>query len=206
MRIPVLRAAVVWAGLALCAAGAVAAEDAPVPATSLRVFGGEAAGVGAELWCAQRLRVDLSAAALTLTSFDFASAGAVARLLGTTRQFLGLRGGYQIEYSGRSDGPWMGSRTAHSFDVGLVGRIESLRGSALEAQMGVEKVYRPSAAACCDDAALPRFTTGLRASLLGELAIWDQLALFAYAELRTGAHVMESYWLPIAAIGARYRF
>jgi hypothetical protein len=192
--------------LALCAGVAGAAEDAPVPVASVRAFGGEAAGVGAQLWFAQVLRAELSAAALTVTSFEWASADAVARLIGAPRRFIGLRAGYQIEHSGRSAGPWLGSRTAHAFDVGLVGRLESLRGSALEAQVGVEEVYRSAAAVCCDDAALPRFTTGLRASLVGELAIWDELALFAQAELRTGAHVMESYWLPVAAIGARYRF
>ena len=99
-----------------------------------------------------------------------------------------------------------GSRTANALDAGLVARIESARGSALEAQAGIEDVFRSSAAVCCDDASLPTNSTGLRVALAGELALWDELALFAQAELRTGAHVMEIGWLPMAAAGVRYRF
>ncbi len=46
----------------------------------------------------------------------------------------------------------------------------------------------------------------MRLSVVGELALWGELALFAQGELRTGAHVMEIRWLPTAAAGVRYRF
>jgi hypothetical protein len=202
----VLGGAVFLAGLVLCGTGPAAAQDVPVPETSVRAFAGLGSGVGAELWSEQWVRLDLSVGSLTPASFDWVSAALVVRLGGSPRRFIGVRGGYQLEYDGDSRGTWMGSRTANAVDASLVGRIESVRGSAFEAQAGVEDVFRSSPAICCDDAALPTNSVGLRLSVTGELAVWDQLALFAQGELRTGAHVMEIGWLPTAGAGVRYRF
>ncbi|HVY36455.1 MAG TPA: hypothetical protein VHM31_00925 [Polyangia bacterium] len=192
-----------WGGAGTAAR---AADDVPVPAVTVQAFGGPAAGVGARLWFAQLLRADLSAGAALVGPFDWASWALIVRLAGTPRQFVALRTGYQVEYDGQVDSTWMGSRTAHAFDAGLVARIESARGSAVEAQAGVEEVFRSSAAICCDNAALPRTSTGVRVSLLGEVAVWNQLALYAQGELRTGAHIMEIGVLPMAVLGVRYRF
>ncbi len=202
----ILGAALLSAGLILCAAGHVAAQEMPVPDVSVRAFAGLGSGVGAQLWSEQRVRVDLSAGTLTVARFDWMSAALVVRLNGGPRRFIGLRGGYQVEYNADERGSWIGSRTANALDAGVVARIESARGSALEAQAGIEDVFRSSPAVCCDDAPLPTNSTGLRASVTGELALWDELGAFAQAELRTGAHVMEIGWLPTAAAGIRYRF
>jgi hypothetical protein len=184
----------------------LAAQELPVPEIGVRAFAGMGSGVGAQLWLAQRVRVDVSAGTLTVTSFDWMSAAAVVRVVGSPRRFIGVRGGFQAEYNGDSRGTWMGSRTADALDAGLVARIESARGSAVEAQAGIEGVFRSSPAVCCDDAALPTRSAGVRLSLTGELALWGELALFAQGELRTGAHVLEIGWLPTAAAGVRYRF
>lgn len=209
MRTPTFTlAALVASALATLGASAPAraAEDAPVPAVTVQAFGGPAAGLGTQLWLAQLLRADVSAGAALVDPFDWVSGALVLRLVGTPRHFVGLRAGYQLEYNGKEASTWMGSRTTHAVDGGLVARIESERGSAVEAQAGVEEVFRSSAVICCDNAALPRTSTGVRLSLVGELAVWNQLALYAQAELRTGAHLMEIGVLPMAALGVRYRF
>ncbi|MFL5307933.1 MAG: hypothetical protein ACJ8F1_22135 [Polyangia bacterium] len=202
----ILGAAGLSVGLLLCIANPVGAQEVPVPEIGVRAFAGLGSGVGAQLWSAQRVRVDVSVGTLAVTSFDWMSAAVVVRVVGGPRRFIGVRGGFQVEYDGDDRGTWTGSRTADALDAGLVARIESARGSAVEGQAGVEGVFRSSPAVCCDDAALPTRSAGVRLSLTGELAVSGELALFAQGELRTGAHVMEIRWLPTAAAGVRYRF
>lgn len=206
MRNPTVAAAALAASVAVCATAARAEQETPVPVTSVRAFAGFGSGVGAQLWWEQRVRADLSAGTLTPSSFDWMSAAVVVPLAGTPRRFIGVRGGFQFEYQGDDRGTWVGSRAADALDGSLVGRLESARGSAVEAQVGVEGVFRSSAAICCDNAALPTRSAGLRLAVVGELAVSDAVAIFAQGELRTGAHVMEIDWLPTTAAGVRYRF
>ncbi len=199
----------------ICAAAVVAmlgrparAEDAPVvPAASASVFVGLGSGVGADVWAGDRLRADVELGTLTFGPVYWGSAGLVGRVVGTQRTFLGVRAGYQLELEEeKGDGTWSGSRSAQAFDAGLVARAQTARGSAVEAQIGAEEVFRASAAVCCDDAPLATRSLGLRASLLGELALSNELALFARAGVRTADHVLELKWLPTASVGVRYRF
>src|SRR5439155_1753006 len=80
------------AGLGLCMTHPLAAQEVPVPEIGVRAFAGMGSGVGAQLWSAQRVRVDVSAGTLTVTSFDWMSAAAVVRVVGSPRRFIGVRG------------------------------------------------------------------------------------------------------------------
>jgi len=181
------------------------AQEASPPEVSVRAYGGLASGAGAEVWAHARLRTDLDAATF-FGQFDLASAALVVPLAGTRRTFVGVRAGYELEYEAEDGAGWRGSRLSQAVDGSLVGRLESVRGHAIEAQVGVEGVFRAAPAGGSDDALLPTESIGLRVALTGEVALWRELALFAHAELRTGAHVTEIRWLPLAALGLRYRF
>jgi hypothetical protein len=87
----------------------------------------------------------------------------------------------------------------------VVGHLESAGGSTLEGQLGVEAVLREQAVICCDDAALPTSSFGVRVALRGELALSDVWALVAQAGLRTAAHLLEINVLPTLAVGVRVR-
>jgi len=181
------------------------AQEASPPDVSVRVTGGLGIGAGAEIWAQARVRTDLDAATF-FGQFDLASAALVLRLAGTRRTFAGVRAGYELEYDADDSPGWRGARLAQAVDGSLVGRLESVRGHAIEAQAGVEGVFRAAPAGGADDALLPTESIGLRVALTGEVAVWRELALFAHAELRTGAHVTGIRWLPVAALGLRYRF
>lgn len=197
-------ALVVLVGAVGLAAPATAQEASP-PDVSVRAYGGLAIGVGAEVWAHARLRADLDAAT-AFGEFDLASAALVLPLAGTRRGFVGVRAGYELEYDSEDRPGWRGARLSQAVDGGLVGRLESMRGDVIEAQVGVEGVSRSAPAGGSDDALLPTESIGLRVALTGEVALWRELALFAHAELRTGAHLTEIRWLPLAALGLRYRF
>lgn len=193
--------------LSMLCGPARADDSAPVPAATVRAFAGLGSGLGADLWAGERVRADLDLGTLTFGPVYWASAGLVGRLSGTQRKFLGVRAGYELELEEENgNGTWNGSRSAHAVDVGLVARAETARGSAVEWQMGAEEVFRATAAVCCDHAALATRSLGLRASVLGELALSDATALFARAGLRTADHVLEIKWMPTASVGVRYRF
>jgi hypothetical protein len=67
-------------------------------------------------------------------------------------------------------------------------------------------VLRAKEIICCDDAALPTSSFGVRIALRGELALSDAWALVAQAGLRTADHILEIKFLPTLAVGARVRF
>ena len=121
------------------------------------------------------------------------------------RSFLGLRAGDTLEYTASQDGWVSGSHFAQAPDAGVVGHLESAGGSTLEGQLGVEAVLREQAVICCDDAALPTSSFGVRVALRGELALSDVWALVAQAGLRTAAHLLEINVLPTLAVGVRVR-
>ncbi len=181
-------------------------EQESPPAAAVRAYAGLGSGAGAELWVIDRVRADVDLGTLTVTPWYWAGAGLAVRVAGSSRHFVGVRGGYQLELEeAGGNGTWSGSRSAHALDAGLIARVESPRGSAIEAQVGAEQVFRSTAAICCDDGALATHSTGFRAGLLGELALSDSLALFARAGLRTADHVLEIRCLPTLSLGVRYR-
>jgi hypothetical protein len=188
------------------APGGPARADEPAVTTELRGAVGVGTAVGVRAQVAERLRAEIWLSTALPGAFDWFTAAVVLRVVGQPRTFLGLRAGYQLEYDADDDLDFTGSRFAHAVDGGLVGRLESLAGSAVEAQLGVEGVLRAHPTRGFDDAALPTSSAGLRVALTGELALSTRVALLAQAELRTGAHLLEIRWLPTAGIGARYRF
>jgi hypothetical protein len=184
------------------------AQDAEAPSVDLRAFGGLGSGLGATGWLAGRhVRLDADAAVLTPFGDNFAWAGAavVVPVAGGPRRFWGLRGGYELEHIGVDGAGWRGSRFANAVDASAVIHVESVAGSALEGQLGVEGVFREQAASCCDNAALATSSYGVRAAVRGELALSAGWALFAEAGLRTADHVLEIKILPTLAAGVRVR-
>ena len=86
-----------------------------------------------------------------------------------------------------------------------MGHLESAGGSTLEGQFGVEAVLRAEATICCDDAALPTSSFGVRVALRGELALSAAWALVGQIGLRTADHLLEINVLPTFAAGVRVR-
>jgi len=173
----------------------------------LRAFGGAGSGIGGEAWLPGSLaRLDADVQALWPGELEWGGLAAVIPLAGDRRRFVGLRAGGQLEYTGgHQDGGWRGSRLAEAADVGLVAHLESLRGSAVEVQLGGEALFRESPAICCDNAALRTRSYGLRASVRGDLALSRSWGLFAQAGVRTADHVMEISILPTLSAGVRLR-
>jgi len=172
----------------------------------VRAFAGFGSGVAVDAWLPGRsLRVDLDAGTGVPSELDWGGLAVVVPVAGKGRSFFGLRGGETLEYTGTRDGWVSGSRFAHAPDAGVVGHLESARGSTLEGQLGVEAVLREQAIICCDDAALPTSSVGVRIALRGELALSDAWALIAQAGLRTADHLLEINVLPTLAVGVRVR-
>jgi len=176
-------------------------------AIALRAFVGAGSGVGADAWLAgSRVRLDADLQALWPGELEWGGLAAVVSLAGDRRRFVGLRIGGQLEYTGgHQDGGWRGSRLAEAADAGLVAHLESLRGSAIEVQLGGEALFREAAAICCDNAALRTRSYGVRASVRGDLALSRSWGLFAQAGVRTADHVMEISILPTLSAGVRLR-
>jgi hypothetical protein len=190
---------------------AARAESVPLPrppaAVDVRAFVGFGSGIAVDAWLWGRsLRVDLEAATVVPTQFDWGGLAVVVPVARTARGFFGLRAGDTLEYTGTRDGWVSGSRFAHAPDVGVVGHLESRAGSTLEGQFGAEAVLRQEATICCDDAALPTSSFGVRLALRGELALSDTWAVVAQAGLRTADHLLEIKILPTLAVGVRVRF
>ncbi len=215
------RAALALALVAVAAAGVVGAaraESVPsgesVPANEVpaafdvRAFAGFGSGIAVDAWVPGRsLRVDLDAGTVAPSQFDWGGLAVIVPVAGEARSFLGLRAGDTLEYTATQAGDgWVsGSRLAHALDAGLVGHLESAGGSTVEGQFGVEAVLRAEATVCCDDAALPTSSFGVRIALRGELALSDAWALVAQAGLRTADQVLEIKVLPTFAAGVRVR-
>jgi hypothetical protein len=182
--------------------------DAPPAAFDLRAFAGFGSGIAVDAWLPGRsLRVDLEAGTVAPSQFDWGGLAVIVPVAGKARSFFGLRAGDTLEYTATKveDGWVSGSRLAHALDAGLVSHLESARGSTLEGQFGVEAVLRGEATVCCDDAALPTSSFGVRLALRGELALSDAWALIAQAGLRTADQVLEIKVLPTFALGVRVR-
>jgi hypothetical protein len=179
----------------------------PPAAVDLRAFVGFGSGLAVDAWLPGRiLRVDLDAQTAAPSDFSWGGLAVIVPLARTTRSFFGLRAGDTLEYTATKDGWVSGSRFAHAPDVGVVGHLESAGGSTLEGQVGAEAVLRAKEIICCDDAALPTSSFGVRIALRGELALSDAWALVAQAGLRTADHILEIKFLPTLAVGARVRF
>jgi hypothetical protein len=210
MRATVSAAALPLMLLGLGATGVARAQDPPpadVAPVDLRAFVGLGSGVAAQAWVpGGRVRFDADLEALWPGEVSWGGLAAVVPLVGTAREFVGVRLGYQLEYMTKEGPGWQGSRIANTPDVGLVARVESARGSAVEVQLGGEAVFREARAICCDDAALRTRTFGVRVALEGELALSPAWALVGQAGVRTGDHVLEIRILPTASAGVRYRF
>jgi hypothetical protein len=69
----------------------------------------------------------------------------------------------------------------------------------------MEAALREQATICCDHAALPSSSFGVRLALRGELALSDRWALIAQAGLRTADHLLEIDLLPTLAVGVGVR-
>ena len=153
------------------------------------------------------LRLDLDAGTAMPAEFDWAGLAVIVPVTGRAGSFLGLRAGDTLEYTATpvEDGWVSGSRLAHALDAGLVGHLESAGGSTLEGQVGAEAVLREQQVICCDHAALPTSSFGVRLALRGELALSDAWALIAQAGLRTADHLLEIKVLPTFAVGVRVR-
>ncbi|HSY40736.1 MAG TPA: hypothetical protein VLA79_14445, partial [Polyangia bacterium] len=151
------------------------------------------------------LRVDLDAETAVPSDFSWGGLAVIIPVVRSPRSFFGLRAGDTLEYTATQAGWVSGSRFAQAPDAGVVGHLESAGGSTLEGQFGVEAVLRGEATVCCDDAALPTSSLGVRLALRGELALSDAWALMAQAGLRTADHLLEIGVLPSLAVGVRVR-
>jgi len=177
----------------------------------VRAFGGFGSGLGLSAWLpGRRLRMDAETAVVVGTTevgtaFTWAGVGAVVPLVQDGPSFVGIRAGYDLEYYRKDDPSWQGSRFAQVPDVGLVARLESARGSSIEAEAGAEAVLRAQSVTCCDSN-LPGSSVGVRAALKVELAVTPTWALFAQLGLRTASHLLEINVLPLASAGLRARF
>lgn len=207
-------------GIVVLAAGAVAFA-APARGASplveapgtvdVRAFAGFDSGVGLSAWLADRhLRIDAEVAIIIGTTyvrpaFSWAGIGAVVPVVRHGPSFVGIRAGYDLEDALKDDATWQGSRFAHVPNLGLVARLESARGSSIEAEAGGEAVLRASDVICCDSN-LPKSSLGARLALKAELALSPRWALFAQLGLRTAAHLLEINVLPVASAGLRARF
>jgi hypothetical protein len=181
-------------------AGVARGED-----VDLRAFGGLGVGLAAEAWTpGPRVRIDADTAT-SLFSFDLGGVGVAIPFTAPGRSFFGGRAGYQVEYNGKSDPTWRGSRWAQAVDVGLVGHLEAAGGSAFELQAGVEELFRQEAVTCCDNAGLATESSGFRLLLRGDLAVSSALALYAEAGVRTADHLLEIKVLPTLWAGIRVR-
>jgi hypothetical protein len=188
------------------AAAETAPADAPPAIADVRAFAGLGSGLAVDAWLGgRRLRVGFDAVTAVPSEFDWGGVALVVPVAGKGRSFLGLRAGDTLEYTASQDGWVSGSHFAQAPDAGVVGHLESAGGSTLEGQLGVEAVLREQAVICCDDAALPTSSFGVRVALRGELALSDVWALVAQAGLRTAAHLLEINVLPTLAVGVRVR-
>ena len=200
--------------LVLALVGALAVPDAaraegapqqrPLATVDVRAFVGFGSGIAVDTWLwGRRMRVDLEAATVVPTQIDWGGLAIVVPVARTARGFFGLRAGDTLEYTATRDGWVSGSRFAHAPDVGVVGHLESSGGSTLEGQFGAEAVLRPEATICCDHAALPTSSLGVRLALRGELALSDTWAVVVQAGLRTADHLLEIKVLPTFSVGVR---
>jgi hypothetical protein len=181
--------------------------EAPPATVDARAFIGFGSGISVDAWLpGRRVRVDLDAATTIPSELDWGGLAVVVPIVRSARSFFGLRAGDTLEYTATKDGWISGSRFAQAPDAGVVGHLESAGGSTLEGQLGVEGVFREEATLCCDDAALPTSSFGVRLALRGELALSDAWALVAQAGLRTADHLLEINFLPTFAVGVRVRF
>ena len=203
-------------GLVVLAAGAVALQapawgaSSPVDdpgAIDVRAFAGFESGSGVSAWLGQRhLRIDAEAAVgFGSPTFTWTGFGVIVPVVRRGPCFVGIRGGYDLEYTWKNGLYWNGSRFANVPDAGLVARLESMRGHSIEAEVGGEAVLRASGVICCDSN-LPKSSVGARLGLKAELALFPRWALFAQLGLRTAAHLLEIHVLPIASAGVRARF
>jgi len=180
--------------------------EAPPATVDVRAFAGFGSGIAADAWLPGRsLRVDLEAATAVPSQFDWGGLAVIVPVARSARSFFGLRAGDTLEYTATQAGWVSGSRFAHGPDAGVVGHLESAGGSTLEGQFGVEAVLRGEEVICCDNAALPTSSFGVRLALRGELALSDRWALIAQAGLRTADHLLEIDLLPTLAVGVRVR-
>ena len=207
---PVLALALVTTIGAVGLPGTARAEgvspEAPSATVDVRALVGFGSGIAVDAWVPGRsLRVDLEAETAVPGQFSWGGLAVIVPVARRARGFFGLRAGDTLEYTATRDGWISGSRFAHAPDVGLVGHLESARGSSLEGQFGVEAVLREEAVICCDNAALPTSSLGVRIGLRGELALTDRWALTAQAGLRTADHLLEIDILPTLAAGVRVR-
>jgi hypothetical protein len=185
----------------------VARAEALRAAVDARAFVGFGSGIAVDAWLPGRsLRIDLNAETAVPSLVDWAGLAVIVPVARRGRGFFGLRAGDTLEYIATQDGWVRGSHFAHAPDAGVVGHLESTAGSTLEGQFGVEAVLREEATICCDNAALPTSSFGLRLALRGELALSDAWALVAQAGLRTADHLLEIAILPTFAVGGRVRF
>jgi hypothetical protein len=190
--------------------GAARAEsvppDEPLSAVAARAFVGAGSGIGVNAWLpGRRVRVDLDAETYVPSQFDWGGVAVIVPVAGRARGFFGLRAGDTLEYTATQAGWVGGSRLAQAPDAGVVAHFESAAGSMLEGQLGVEAVLRQEATLCCDDAALPTSSIGVRLALRAELAVSDAWALVGEAGLRTADHLLEIKVLPTFAVGVRVR-
>ncbi len=207
-----LAAVAVYIGVpgSACAESVPSAESAsaePSPAAvDVRAFAGLGSGIAVDVWLPGRiLRVDLDAETAVPSELSWGGLAVIVPVAGKARRFFGLRAGDTLEYTATEAGWVSGSRFAHAPDAGVVGHLESAGGSTLEGQFGVEAVLRGEATVCCDDAALPTSSFGVRLALRGELALSDAWALIAQSGLRTADHLLEINVLPTFAAGVRVR-
>jgi len=193
-------------GLPVAARAEGVPPGAALATVDVRAFVGFGSGIAVDAWVpGRRLRVDLEAETAVPSQFSWGGLAVIVPVARSARSFFGLRAGDALEYTATKDGWISGSHFAHAPDVGLVGHLESARGSSLEGQFGVEAVLREEAVICCDNAALPTSSFGVRIGLRGELALTDRWALTAQAGLRTADHLLEIDILPTLAAGVRVR-
>jgi hypothetical protein len=203
-------ALVLGAAVAAAAPSAARAESAPpeepLSAVAARAFVGAGSGLGVNAWLpGRRVRIDLDAETYVPSEFDWGGVAVIVPVAGWARGFFGLRAGDALEYTATQAGWIGGSRFAQAPDAGVVVHFESAAGSALEGQFGVEAVLRREATLCCDNAALPTSSVGVRLALRGELAVSDAWALVGEAGLRTADHLLEIKVLPTLSVGVRVR-
>lgn len=175
----------------------------PPTAPELRVAIGFIPEVAGSAWVlANRMRLELGGYVLLDELRMWIAEGASTIRLGApeSRSFIGPRVGYRFA----DVATCQGSYSTHAFDAGLVAHAESKRAHVLEVALGPELIRRNAFAGC--DSYLPGSSSGVRASVRGELAVSPASALYLELGLRTANHLHEIHVLPTLRLGLRVRW
>lgn len=181
-----------------------AAARIAVPSTELRLLAGTGvAAEGAGSLLDHRLRLEL--AARGVPSSGLAEGAVLVRLVGDPAHALWARAGVlqqRFRYTCWDRGGVDIVDNATSLDGGLSYRRRWESGALLVAEAGVETLSRVGL--YCNDSVLPSSSTGVRASLAGQLPITSRLGFYGRFGFRSAAHLKEIGLLPELFLGLAF--